>query len=298
MLRRLPTAALLLAVLLSGFLVPGDTSFAPTDVVFPADAALERARQVAAAWPGSEPEQIWRTGYYPFPPQQSWLPTGIGNNRGAFAALLGNRVDLGTDFPAPGGRGTVSFPDGRTLSLPLTDPRAHYEQYLARPRDTCTSEPCNTRITVTAVRLATRPQVTSRGTATVPVREFDLAGVQEPYAIVAVDSQQPTGLRYTEDDENLPAGISDVSYAYRDYDNAWQLKGELGPRNCAEALPGAVYETADVLVLVGRTTGRPGDCETRSGRYPRFAFARPLGDRVVLNLAGRPVLFPELVPES
>ncbi|WP_043472343.1 hypothetical protein [Kitasatospora sp. MBT66] len=106
-------------------------------------------------------------------------------------------MDLGADFPAPRGRGTVSFPDGRTLPLPLTDPRAHYEQYLAQPRATCTSEPCNTRITVTAVRSATHPQVTSRGTATVPVR-----------------------------------------------------------------------------------------------RDPRFAFTRPLGDRVVLNLAGRPVHFP------
>ncbi|WP_406114053.1 hypothetical protein [Kitasatospora purpeofusca] len=292
MLRRLPTAALLLALLLSGFLVPGDISFAPTDVVFPTGAALERARQVAAAWTGSESERIWHTGYYPFPPQQSWLPTDFGSNRGAFAAFLGNRVDLGTDFPAPGGRGTVSFPDGRTLSLPLTDPRSHYEQYLAQPRDTCTSEPCNTRITVTAVRLATRPQTTSRGTATVPVWEFDLAGVQEPYAIVAVDSQQPTDLRYTEDDENLPTGVSDISYAYRDFDNAWRLEGDLAPRNCAEALPGAVYETADVLVLVGRTTGRPGDCEARTARYTRFSFTRPLGDRVVLNLAGRPVLFP------
>ncbi len=69
--------------------------------------------------------------------------------------------------------------------------------------------------------------------------------------------------------------------------------------NCADARPGEVYGTADVLVLIGRTTGRPRTCTGPGGvQYPRFPFTRPLGNRAVLDPAGRPVLFPELVPES
>ncbi len=71
------------------------------------------------------------------------------------------------------------------------------------------------------------------------------------------------------------------------------------PENCADARPGEVYATADVLVLIRRTTGRPRTWpERHSYRYARFPFTRPLGARAVLNLAGRPVLFPEPVPES
>ncbi|MFE6749642.1 hypothetical protein ACFVGM_27610 [Kitasatospora purpeofusca] len=55
----------------------------------------------------------------------------------------------------------------------------------------------------------------------------------------------------------------------------------------------ATASRTDVLVLIGRTTGCPRTCPEPCGsQYTRFAFTRPLGDRVVLNLAGRPVHFP------
>ncbi|MER6362899.1 hypothetical protein [Kitasatospora sp. NPDC001527] len=299
MLRRLPAAVLLLAAL-AVLTVPGDSSPGPAAPV-PARAgrggppvpagALERARQVARAWPGSESDRIWHTGYYARLNGQSWLPRDFTGNDGAFAAFLGDRIDLEADFPPFSGPGTVSFPDGTSQALPLTDPRAAYEQ-LVRYRDSpCTREPCDTVLTVTAVRPATRPQSTSRGTATVPVWEFVFAGLDEPYAVAAVESQEPPGPR-TVEDKDLPEGVTDLWYAGRgtDEQELWAL---LYPGNCAGPLPGAVYGTADVLVLIGRTDGRPTDCEPNgAGREARFRLTGPPGNRVVLNLAGHPVLFP------
>ncbi|MEV6973534.1 hypothetical protein [Kitasatospora sp. NPDC093806] len=281
--RRPLSAALLLALLA----VPGDAFAGSTGVHFPTGPALDRARQVAAAWPGSPAERIWRTGYFPHYGGERWLPAGFSRNDGAFAAFLGGRVDLPAEFPAAT-TGTVAFPDGTTLTLPLTNPHTIAED-LTRQPEACTREPCNTRLAVTAVRLGTRPQVTSRGRATVPVWEFVLDGLDEPYAVAAVTSQEPADLPGHYDD--LPAGNTDVHDVWRDWDGG--LHGTLHPRDCAEALPGAVYETAAVVVLVGRTTGRPGDCGSYGpGRDSRFRFAHPPGDRVLLNLAGRPLLFP------
>ncbi|MFJ4090450.1 hypothetical protein ACIPYS_02605 [Kitasatospora sp. NPDC089913] len=308
MLRRLPTAALLLAVLSVLAAVPGEPSRAPAAapavpeqaVPEQADAppltaeVMDRARRVAEAWPGSEAERIWRTGYYPALGGETWLPEDFTSDDGAFAAFLDGRIDLAADFPPFSGTGTVSFPDGTSTALPLTDPRTVYEDRI-RYRDGCRNEPCDTRLTVTAVRPSTRRQRTSRGTVTAPVWEFVFAGLDHPYAVAAVQSQAPF-IDYSVEDADLPAGVTDVVLASEE--EQW-LEGMVRPENCADARPGEVYATADVLVLIGRTTGRPRTCpEPSNAQYPRFAFTRPLGDRVVLNLAGRPVLFPELVPEG
>ncbi|MFF2656598.1 hypothetical protein ACFVUH_04470 [Kitasatospora sp. NPDC058032] len=295
MLRRLRTAALPIIALavLTVLAVPGDTAPAPeqSDVPVPGG-ALERARQVAQAWPGSAMGQSWYSGYFPQREGQFWLPKDFSRNDGAFAAFLGGRIALEAGLPPASGAGTVSFADGTSTALPLTDPRAAYGE-LVRYRDNpCTREPCDTRLTVTAVRPGTRPQLTSRGTATVPVWEFRFAGLDEPYAVAAVEVESAQkSARYTVPDEDLPTGIADVLLAFHDEKG---LEGVMYPHDCADALPGAVYETADVLVLIGRTTGRPTDCEPNgAGRSALFRFTRPLGDRVVLNLAGRPVYFPE-----
>nr|BEK65291.1 hypothetical protein KPHV_25180 [Kitasatospora purpeofusca] len=308
MLRRLPTAALLLALLSVLATVPGDSSRTPAAApAVPEQAApeqadappltgevLDRARRVAEAWSGSASQRIWRTGYYPRWNGEDWLPEDFTPERGAFAAFLGGRIDLAADFPPFSGTGTVSFPDGTSMALPLTDPRDVY-MWRTNYRDPCPEEPCDTRLTVTAVRPGTRSQITSRGTVTVPVWEFAFAGLETPYAVAAVESQAPS-LDHSVKDEDLPAGVTDVVLASEKEE---ALEGMIDPENCADARPGEVYATADVLVLIGRTTGRPRTCpEPSSSQYPRFAFTRPLGDRAVLNLAGRPVLFPALVPES
>ncbi|MFD4904437.1 hypothetical protein [Kitasatospora purpeofusca] len=294
MLRRLPTAALLLALLSVLTTVPGDSSREPAGAPALTVEVLERARRVAEAWSDSESARIWRTGYYPQLYLQDWLSEDFYTSGGAFAAFLGGRIDLAADFPPFSGTGTVSFPDGTSVALPLTDPRSAYE-WRTEYRDPCPREPCDTRLTVTAVRPATRSQRTSRGTVTVPVWEFVFAGLEKPYAVAAVESQAPS-VDYNIKDEDLPAGVTDVVLASED--EQW-LEGMIEPENCADARPGEVYGTADVLVLIGRTTGRPRSCTgPGSVQYPRFPFTRPLGDRAVLNLAGRPVLFPELVPES
>ncbi|GAA1399017.1 hypothetical protein GCM10009639_38180 [Kitasatospora putterlickiae] len=293
MLRRLRTAAVVLLAVLPVLTLPGDTLPAPAavrDTPVPIG-ALERARQVAEAWPGSESDRIWHTGYHPERDGQYWLPSDFGRNDRAFAAFLGDRIDLEAVFPPFSDPGTVSFPDGTSLTLPLTDPRTAYEE-LVRYRDhPCTREPCDTVLTVTAVRPATRTQTTSRGTATVPVWEFRFAGIDDPYAVAAVESQQPPG-PYTVADQDLPEGVTDLSAARRTTDESG-FQALLFPGNCAAPLPGATYGTADVLVLIGRTDGRPVDCGTTGyGREARFRLTEPLGARVVLNLAGRPVHFP------
>ncbi|MFJ8429992.1 hypothetical protein ACIQ9P_01690 [Kitasatospora sp. NPDC094019] len=300
----MPAAALLLAALSVLTAVPGDSSRAvvpdradaPDRAAAPPLAAevLDRARRVAESWPGSEAERIWRTGYYPDLAGETWLPKDFTPDGGAFAAFLGGRIDLAADFPPFSGTGTVSFPDGTSMTLPLTDPRAAYEDRV-RYRDGCTREPCDTRLTVTAVRPGTHRQRTSRGTVTVPVWEFVFAGVDHPYAVAAVESQAPS-VDYGVEDEDLPAGVTDVVLASEDEQG---LEGMIEPENCADARPGEAYGTSEALVLVGRTTGRPRTCPgPYSYQYARFPFSGPLGERVVLNLAGRPVLFPELLPEG
>ncbi|MFB7669961.1 hypothetical protein ACFC26_00950 [Kitasatospora purpeofusca] len=289
MLRRLPTAALLLAVLSVLAIVPGDSSRVPASPPTLSDEVLERARRVAAAWPGSESERIWRTGYYPELDMQFWLPKDLGSGDGAFAAFLAGRIDLAADLPPFSGTGTVSFPDGTSMTLPLTDPRSVYG-WRTEHSGTCTTEPCDTRLTITAVRPATRSQLTSRGTATVPVWEFVFAGVEEPYTAVAVESQAPRTSYYV-DDKDLPVGVTDVHFAS---EVPGGLDGTLFPGDCADAVPGNVVETAHVLVLIGRTTGL-GPVECNSGSTLRsawFPLPRPLGDRVVLNLAGNPLRYP------
>ncbi|MFF4338715.1 hypothetical protein ACFY00_02105 [Kitasatospora sp. NPDC001540] len=255
-------------------------------------AAAERAAEVAAAWPGSELQQVWEHGYFPVDAPTEWLPDGAFRSSGDKAAYLDGRIDLRTTLPVPvSGLTEVRFADGSVLALPQRSAREVLTS-LTHRSDSCSVD-CGTRLAVTAVRPGTAAVTTSRGQATIPTWEFTLDGYAGTFRYPAVLPQQPpvptTPAPPDRPGDGIPTALRAVSP-----DGLVLTAGV--PLGCATADPGTVYETDLAVVLIGHATPRrlgPGEvCDASLQIAPvEFRLSRPLGTRTVLGLAdGRPQL--------
>ncbi|WP_416975129.1 hypothetical protein [Streptomyces sp. 4F14] len=129
----------------------------------------ERARQVAAAWNGSQAEASWRAGYHPM---GDWtqFPEGLTDPPLTLRATLPR---------LPRADAEIKWSSGPTLTAPLVPADTAYgslAQY-AGP---------GTQLPVTAVKLGTMSLLTTRGPATVPAWLFTVEGHGTPVKRAAV----------------------------------------------------------------------------------------------------------------
>lgn len=280
----------------------------------PSAAFTERATAIAQAWHANAATAAWRTGFVPLDDLTVPPPTGFPDDAGKTAFGAGWFV-LQTTLPqtAPGS-GTVRFPDGSTLSVPLVGARDAYGALRkgeppcptgtpavppASPgtppagpgtppagpdQSTSTAAPHTCAVlTVTGVALGSTRLRTSRGQADVPAWLFRIAGLAEPVARVAValSAVQPVPT------PSLPAAppIAGLVSAQdiASIDGA-RLVYRLGVGACDYDIRPLIYETPDAVVVAGAVRTRPGACIDLLKLEPvTVTLAQPVGARPVLD---------------
>jgi len=284
--RKLATLALLLSAALTacGGAAHRETVSAVPDA-HPTGPAAQRAAEVARAWPGSADERVWRTGYFPLSTALEWLPKDAFKSGDDKFAFWSGQLDLKVPLPAAGPSAEVVWQSGARMTLPLL-PAGQVFRGLTEGKSPCLNH-CGTRLSVTAVKAGTRTVQTSRGQATVPVWEFSIAGYAEPFAYPAVAPQQPTRPMPPTTAYPVIPGATSASWTGTSADGL-KLTGRVPHGSCGELLPGEVYETDAVVVLIGHTKSKlkPGMACTLALRASPMTFrlARPLGNRTVLDL--------------
>jgi hypothetical protein len=252
-----------------------------------------RAAQVAKEWEASGNAQAWQHGFVPL----ADLTVGSGGDgtEATKIALSEGWYRLRAPLPDPAPPGTVTFPDGSTMTVPLETAEDAYRQVAAPPPTDCSTgvttepngarEPCKV-LTVTAIDLGTDRLATSRGEASVPVWRFTVAGLPTPVERVAVDPRAITD----------PPTTKDKSVPLRDVIGAGSVSSASGTTLTFRFMGGdadrtttpLLYEDAGVVVVAVWYV--PGSSDLVGVMKPLTVTLRaPLGQRVVLGVGGDPL---------
>jgi len=290
------TAALAMAACGSQRAAPPITSHAasPTAGHNGPAAFVTRARQVTAQWERSAAARAWRTGLVlldasdltPIPRDQ-----GFSSQREKDAFGSGH-FRLAASLPAQPLAGVVRWADGTTLRLPSLAAGAAFAELAAqRP---CGSSACG-QLIVTGAQPGVVTVRTSRGLASVPAWQFTVAGLGWPVSEVAIARSAfvvlpgygpipPAG-------QNTPgvSGLTAVSA-----DGRTLTVGFIGSA-CDAAWGAYRYESGGTVVAGSweRPSGGNTPCPAVGmPRTARVTLARPLGTRIVLDVASGLPLIP------
>ncbi|MFC7548150.1 hypothetical protein [Plantactinospora sp. GCM10030261] len=258
-----------------------------------------RATEVIDKWRRSPLARSWRTGFVPLAelavPPASGFPTEslkLAFEEGWY------RLDI--SLPAgPPGTGTVRFPDGSDLAVPLIDARAAVDAMRRSDppceRATAASPPpavlCG-HLTITGADLVTTPLSTSRGTAVVPAWRFAVAELSQPVLRVAVAPSAVTTLPESTGAPNpAPAGLVGAEGVTGDTAGR-TVTLRLGVGACDEDVRALVHETSEAVVLGGTARTPDGPCTNQLLIVTEpVELAQPVGVRVVLDArSGRPLV--------
>lgn len=288
----LPALALTLAAC-GGQHSGGDTGRSTTASVNSATFTA-RARQVVAQWQVSAAARAWRTGLVLLGPGElTLMPKGAGfanqHQKDEFGA---GHFSLAGALPRQALHGRIRWADGSTRAVPLLNARAALRQLAAN--HACAVPPCG-QLTITSARPASVTVDTSRGPAIVPAWRFTIAELGWPVTEAAVASGNfitlPSPFPLTAAGRDVPgaSGLQAVSADGR------TLTVQIITGACVTAWGARVYQ-AGSAVVVGSWSGG-GDprqaCPAMAVvRYVRATLTRPLGSRVVLDVAsGEPLVF-------
>jgi hypothetical protein len=222
------------------------------------------------------------------------VPYGAGfSSASEKLAFMSGRFRLAGVLPAGPLPGTVRWADGTTLRLPLLTARAAFAE-LAAQRPCPASSACG-QLTVTGAEPSAVTVPTSRGPASVPAWRFTVAGLGWKVSEVAVarsalvilpgNGQSPAAGR------NTPGvgAVTAVSVHGRTLTVSF-----LG--GCDAAWGAYLYESGGTVV-VGSWEKPPAAAACTAigiGRTARVTLTRPLGTRVVLDVASGQPLVPRL----
>lgn len=263
-------------------------------------AFVSRARQVTAQWDRSAAARAWRTGLVLMSASDlTTMPRNAGFSSGGEKDAFGSgHFRLAGALPAAPLPGVVRWADGSTLRLPLLTARAAFGE-LATQRPCGGPGACG-QLTVTGAEPGAVTIATSRGMASVPAWHFTVAGlgwkVSEVAvarsALVALPDYGPT----VPAGQNTPgvSGLTAVSA-----DGRTLTVGLIGGA-CDAAWGAYRYETSTTVVAGSWQKPSPGNGPCPAVglfRTARVRLARPLGTRVVLDVAsGLPLVSRSRVP--
>jgi hypothetical protein len=248
-----------------------------------------------AQWQVSPAARAWRTGLVLLAPGEltsSPRDAAFANQRQKDAFGSG-RFRLAGALPGLGLglHGRIRWADGAMRAVPLLGARAAFQQ-LAADR-ACAIAPCG-QLTITAARPAAVTVETSRGPAVLPAWRFTMAELGWPVTEAAVASGNfitlPDPFPLPAADRDVPGvgGLQAVSADGR----TLTLKITTGA--CDTAWGARVHQTGTAVVVGSWTSGGSSGqaCPAMALlRYTRVTLARPLGSRIVLDVAtGAPLV--------
>jgi hypothetical protein len=258
-------------------------------------AFVTRARQATAQWDRSRAARVWRTGLVLMDASDlTPLPSNAGfssqREKDAFAS---GHFRLAGTLPARPLPGLVRWADGTTLRLPLLTAKAAFADLAAqRP---CGGPFACGQLTVTGAQPGVVTVRTSRGLASVPAWRFTVAGLGWKVSEVAVARGAlvvlpgygpiPAAGRNTPGVTGLTAVSADgrtltLSFIGSACDAAW----------------GAYRYESNATVVAGSwekpAAGNTPCPAVGMFRTARVTLARPLGTRVVLDVASGLPLVP------
>jgi len=263
-------------------------------------AFVARARQVTAQWDRSAAARVWRTGLVlvdasdltPVPPGAGF---GSQREKDAFGSTHFRLAGILPAGPLPG---LVRWADGTTLRLPLLTAGAAFAELAAqRP---CGGPFACGQLTVTGAQPGVVTVRTSRGLASVPAWRFTVAGLGWKVREVAVARSAMVVLPgygpIPAAGRNTPGvnGLAAVSADGR------TLTFSFTGSACDAAWGAYRYETSTTVVAGSRETPSAGNTPCPAVGVPRTArvsLARPLGTRVILDVAsGLPLISGYQIP--
>jgi len=263
-------------------------------------AFVARARQVTAQWDRSAAARIWRTGLVLMDASDlTPVPSGAGfSSQQEKDAFGSGHFKLAGTLPAGPLPGLVRWADGSTLRLPLLTARAAFAELAAqRP---CGGPSACGQLTVTGAQPGSVTVRTSRGLASVPAWRFTVAGLgwrvgevavaRDALAVLPGSGPIPPAGQNTPGVDVLTAVSADgrtltLSFTGSACDAAW----------------GAYRYESHATVVVGSwekpAAGNTPCPAVGMPRTARVTLARPLGTRVILDVAsGLPLVSGSQIP--
>ncbi len=258
-------------------------------------AFVARAQQVTDQWERSAAARAWRTGLVlldasdltPIPRDQ-----GFGSQRQKDAFGSGH-FSLAGPLPAQPLAGLVRWADGSTLRLPLLTAKAAFAE-LAAQRSCGGPSACD-QLTVTGAQPGVVTVPTSRGLARVPAWRFTVAELGWPVSEVAVAR---SALVVLPGYGPIPAaglntpGVNEVTAVSAD---GHTLTLSFVGSACDAAWGAYRYESGGTVVAGSWQRSSAGSAVCPAVGIPhtaRVTLARPLGTRVVLDVASGLPLIP------
>ncbi|MFF4260396.1 hypothetical protein ACFY1L_55685 [Streptomyces sp. NPDC001663] len=254
-----------------------------------AEPAVQRARQVAAAWDGSQAAAAWRAGYHPVE-NAVQLPRGGLQSKADQRAYQTQNFVLRSDLPATRPQdGRVSWASGTSLSRPVMAATTAYES-LAQARID------GPHLTVTGAKLGTMTLATTRGPATVPAWLFTLQGYTSPLKRAAV-SPSNTPRSPIKPAHDLPdSQLTPLGRLVRLAEDGRSLTVIAYHGACDSGPAVHVLETGRSVVLSASVKNPDESNCTAQKREKQVTVEldRPMGDRVLLDAyTGGPVVYRE-----
>jgi len=263
-------------------------------------AFVARARQVTAQWDRSAAARVWRTGLVLLDASDlTPVPPGAGfrsqQEKDAFGS---GHFKLAGPLPARPLPGVVRWADGTTLRLPLLTARAAFAELAAqRP---CGGPSACGQLTVTGAQPGLVTVRTSRGLASVPAWRFTVAGLGWKVSEVAAGRNALVVLPgygpIPAAGQNTPgvSGLTGVSADGRTVTLSFT-------GSACDAAWGAYRYESNGTVVVGSwqkpSAGNTPCPAVGMFRVGRVTLARPLGTRVILDVAsGLPLVSGFQVP--
>lgn len=250
-------------------------------------AFVARAQQVTAQWDRSHATRAWRTGLVLTDASDLTPVPSKGFSTGSQKlAFMSGHFRLAGVLPAGPLPGMVRWANGTTLRLPLLSARAAFAE-LAAERPCAIPNACG-QLAVTGAEPGVVTVRTSRGPATVPAWRFTVAGLGWKVSEVAI---APSAFVV------LP-GSGTIPPAGRDTKGVSELTAVSGDGRtltliftggaCDAAWGAYRYESGSTVVVGSweRYSAGIGACAAIGiGRRVHVTLARPLGTRVVLDVA-------------
>ncbi len=252
-----------------------------------------RARQVIAQWRVSPAARAWRTGLVLLGPGElTPIPRDAGfasqQQKEAFGA---GRFRLAGSLPEQVLHGRIRWADGSTLAVPLLGAQAAFEQLAANRA--CDIPSCDP-LTITAARPAAVTVDTSRGPAVIPAWRFTVTELRWPVTEAAIAAGNvitlPNPFPLPAADQGVP-GVSELQAVSAD-ERTLTLQIMTGA--CDTAWGARLYQVGSAVVVGSWSGGGSAGqaCPAMALlRYAKVTLARPLGSRVVLDVAtGQPLV--------